>query len=208
MQFAIARLDLVSLIGKIQSVVPSHPSLPILSNILMEVKEGKLTVTATDLIISIQASIDVEQFQEGSITLPARKFFQLTRELTAARIEISSLSNEIARIKAGSSDFKIQGLNKSEFPLFPEISSSTKIKLKPNILKEMLTRASFCVARDESRQVFTGLLLSYHNHQMITMGANGKRLAKITSFIEHPSQEHLTSIIPLKTVDELVKILD
>ena len=84
MKVIISRLELVALIGKIQNVVPAKPAVPILANVLVEAIDDQLIISATDLTVSMRAYAEAKVLEEGSITLPARRFFQLVREAYCA----------------------------------------------------------------------------------------------------------------------------
>jgi DNA polymerase-3 subunit beta len=208
MKAIVSKLDLVSLIGKIQSVISSKPPIPILANILIEAVDNQLIISATDLTVSIRAYIEAKVSEEGAITLPARRFFQLIRELTAPQIEIHSTSPEHAFINAGSSHFKIQGMHKSEFPALPDLSGAFSFSMPSSSLKELLARTAFAAAKDDSRQVLNGVLLEYAQNAATFIGTDGKRLAKLIANLEMPEQHNGSYIIPLKAVDEIIKILD
>ena len=98
MKAIISRPELATLIGKIQTIVSTKPAVPVLANILIEAKNGQLTMSATDLTVSMQSQIEANVIEEGIITLPARRFFQLIRELTISEIELSASNNDIAFI--------------------------------------------------------------------------------------------------------------
>lgn len=208
MKFRISRLELVALIGKVQAIVPAKPTLPILGNVLLEAVNGQLILSATDLTVSIRAFGTATIEQEGAITLPAKKFFQLIRELTSAQIEVEAPSAEAAQIHAGSSHFKMSGMQKSEFPALPDLSEGVHIQLQNSILKEMLTRSSFAAARDDNRQVLNGILLQSLNKMAVFVGTDGKRLAQIFTTIDVTEEQGSSYILPLKAVEEIVKILD
>jgi DNA polymerase-3 subunit beta len=117
MKLVIPRLDLVALFGKIQNIISPKPAIPILANVLLEAIDDQLIISATDLTVSMRAYGEAKVIEEGAITLPARRFFQLIRELTSSNIEIHSSSPNIASINAGTSHFKIHGIpNKSSTP--------------------------------------------------------------------------------------------
>jgi DNA polymerase-3 subunit beta len=208
MKIIISRLELLALIGKIQNAVPSKPTIPILANILVEAVDDQLIISATDLTVSMRAYAECKVQEEGSITLPARKFFQLIRELTAPQVEIHSISPEIATINAGSSHFKIHGMHKSEFPALPDLSEGTQFSIPSASLKELLSRSAFAAARDDSRQVLNGVLLQNANQVATFTGTDGKRLAKIHSAVDLPSEFNGSCIVPLKAVEEMVRMLD
>ena len=208
MKVTISRLELVALIGKIQNVVPSKPAIPILANVLIEAIDDQLIISATDLTVSIRVFAEAKVHEEGSITLPARRFFQLVRELTAPQVEIHTLSPEVATINAGSSHFKIHGMHKSEFPALPDLSDGAQFSISAAALKELLSRSAFAAARDDSRQVLNGILLQNANQTATFIGTDGKRLAKIHSAVDLPQDFSGSFIVPLKAVEEMVRMLD
>lgn len=207
MKAIISKTELVSLIGKIQGVITPNPAIPILANILIEAVDDQLIISATDLTVSMRAFAEAKVTEEGSITLPARKFFQLVRELTAPQIELHCASPEVAFLNAGTSHFKLQGMHKSEFPTFPDLSDGTQFKMNNGALKEMLTRTSFAAAKDDSRQILNGIMISQSDHKATFIGTDGKRLAKL-HFESDTVPDGLGShVVPLKAVDEMTKIL-
>ncbi len=208
MKVLISRLDLVSLIGRIQNIVSAKPAIPILANVLIEAIDDQLIISATDLTVSMRAYAEAKVIEEGAITLPARRFFQLIREMTAPSVEIHSTSPDMASINAGTSHFKIHGMHKNEFPALPDLSDGVHLTLTSALLKEMLSRTAFAAARDDSRQVLNGVYLQQGNQTATFIGTDGKRLAKIHVQVELPAEQTGSYIIPLKAVDEMVRILD
>jgi len=208
MKMIIPRLELIALIGKIQNVVPPKPAIPILANVLLEAIDDEIIISATDLTVSIRAYAEAKVLEEGSITLPARRFFQLVRELTAPQVEIHTVAPEIATINAGSSHFKINGMHKSEFPSLPDLSDSIQFSILSASLKELLSRSAFAAARDDSRQVLNGVLLQNTAQVVTLIGTDGKRLAKIHSNVDLPEDVRGSYIVPLKAVEEMIRMLD
>lgn len=208
MKAVISKEEIVSLIGKILSIVASKPAIPILSNFLIEAIDGQLIVSATDLTVSMRCYIEGKVLEEGAIALPARRFFQLVREITSSQIKITATSNEQAEITAGSSIFKIHSLPKEEFPILPDLSSATQINLTASTLKELLFRSSFSAAREDSRYVLNGILLKIADQKMTFIGTDGKRLAKIAANAHIASSFQGSYIIPLKAVEEMIKTID
>jgi DNA polymerase-3 subunit beta len=208
MKVILSKLDLLSLIGKIQNIVSPKPTLPILANILIEARDDELVISATDMTVSMRAYLEAKVLEEGAITLPARRFFQLIRELTAPQLELHCTSPEVAFINAGSSHFKIQGMHKNEFPALPDLSEGIHFDLSCALLKEMLSRTVFAAAREDSRQVLNGILLQNIQNSAVFVGTDGKRLAKIHTPLDAPPSPIGSYILPLKAVEEMIKILD
>lgn len=207
MKFIISREKLVVLISKVQNVVPSKAVVPILSNILLEAKNDVITLYATDLTVSVKVSVDVNIVQEGAITLPAKRFFQLTRELTAPEITVETSETGIARITAGSSHFRLHGMDKEEYPPFPQDDEGKHFTMKGADLKDMLMRTSFSAAKDDTRQVLNGVFMEIIGNRILFVGTDGKRLAKVHGQLDLFEPIDFSNIIPLKAVEELVRVL-
>ena len=208
MKAQVSRLDLIALIGKIQNVVSPKPVTPILGNVLIEAQDDEIVLSTTDLTVSMRGQIAAKVSEEGAITLPARRFFQLVREITTPQIEIHATTPEIAYINAGTSHFKLQGMHKSEFPTLPDLSGGQHLSLSCDALKELLARTAFAAARDDSRQVLNGLLLQKVGTLFSFVATDGKRLAKMHTTLPEADSSSLSCIIPLKAVDEISKIID
>jgi DNA polymerase-3 subunit beta len=208
MKVTISKHDLVSLIGKIQSVVSVKPSLPILGNVLIRALDGQLIITATDLTVNICAYSEAKVHQAGAITLPARRLFQLIRELTTPQIEIECPNPEIAHLISGSSFFKVHGMHYGEFPSIPDLATAVTISLSTTYLKEMLSRTVFAALRDDNRQTLSGVLLQHDRETVTFTGTDGKRLARIRTKIANHLPDQGSYVIPLKAVEEMIKTLD
>lgn len=207
MKFTISREKLASLISKVQSVVPSKAVVPILSNILLEAKDDTITLYATDLTVSVKVSVDVTISEEGAITLPAKRFFQLIRELTAPEITLETTETGIARITAGSSHFRLHGMDKEEYPAFPSDDDGKSFVIKGSDLKDMFMRTAFAAAKDDTRQVLNGVFMEIRGNQMVLVGTDGKRLAKVHKTLDLHDAFDCANIIPLKAVDELIRVI-
>lgn len=207
MKAVVSKADLVMIIGKIQSIISNKPAIPVLANVLIEAIDDQLILSATDLTTSMKCYTEAKVIEEGSIALPAKKFFQLVRELTAPQVKISKTGSEIAEIVSGSSVFKINGMQKNEFPTIPDASGNAQISFSSITLKEMLYRSVFSAARDDSRYVLNGVNLNICNSTATFIATDGKRLAKLQTNIELDPSFQGGYILPLKAVDEMIKML-
>ncbi|MBA2728688.1 MAG: DNA polymerase III subunit beta [Parachlamydiaceae bacterium] len=207
MKFVISTQELNYLLSKCLNIVSAKPTIPILSNLLIEAINDELIFTATDLTVGIRCFTDAKILEEGSTTLPARKLAQLARELTAVNLEISTNSNETTEIIANSSRFKLNGMSRNEFPALPSLEEAMQITVKQAHLKEMLYRTAFAVSREDSRYVLTGVFLSIADGKATFAGTDGKRLARAFMDVNIDSSFKGTYIIPLKAVEEILKSL-
>lgn len=207
MKLIISRIDLLNLVAKIQAVVPTKPALPVLSNVLIEARDDQLILSATDLTVSMRVFASAQVSEEGAITLPAKKFFQLVRELTSTQVEIHAPTPETAHINCGSSHFKLSGMHKNEFPDLPDMSGGTSMDIDNTLLKEMLTRSSFAAARDDNRQVLNGVLFQHKEKLATFIATDGKRLARLCTAVDTGTQD-VSYVVPLKAIEEMIKLID
>lgn len=207
MKFVISTQELNYLISKIQNVVPQKPTIPILTNFLIEASNDELILTATDLTVGIRCNTEVKILEEGATTLPAKRLAQLVRELTTVNVEVSSNTHEMTTLVAGTSRFKLNGMSKEEFPTLPDLSHAHSFQIKQKDLKDLLYRTSFAVSKEDNRYVLTGVLMHIANGQVVFVGTDGKRLARAYAPIDISSTLTSQSIIPLKAVEEILKNL-
>lgn len=207
MKFIIATQELNYLINKCLNVVAAKATIPILSNLLIEAVNDELIVTATDLTVGIRCFTEAKILREGATTLPAKRLAQLVRELTAINAEISTNENEVTEIVADSSRFKLNGMNKNEFPTLPNMAGSTQITMKQSDLKDMLYRTAFAVSREDNRYVLTGVYMHIVNGEAVFVGTDGKRLARTRMPVSLDQSFNGHFIMPLKAVEEIQKNL-
>ncbi len=207
MKFVISRTELSGLIRKIQNIVPQNAPIPILSHFLIEAEEDELVFTATDLTVGSRCRVKAKVYEKGSLSIPSKRFFQLVRELTDTDIEVTAADSEMAEIKSGSSRFRLNGMNKEEYPALPDLKEATQFPIESETLKEMLFRTAFAVSKEDNRYVLTGVLMRIQDGKAIFVGTDGKRLAKTETPIALDSSFSGEYILPLKAVDEIIKIL-
>lgn len=207
MKFVISRNELSGLIRKIQNIVPQNAPIPILSHFLIEAEGDELIFTATDLTVGSRCRTKAKIYEKGSLSLPSKRFFQLVKELTEPNIEVTAAESEMAEIKAGSSRFRLHGMDKSEYPALPDLKEATHFTIESEVLKDMLYRTAFAVSKEDNRYVLTGVLMRVRQGKAIFVGTDGKRLAKTETPISLDPEFSGEYILPLKAVDEIVKML-
>ncbi len=192
----------------VQNAVSAKSTLPILSNVLLEAQDKSLIITGTDLDIGITATIPVTVHTPGSITLPARKFFDIIKELPDAPITLTIKRNNTAHISAGKAHFKIMGIPKDDFPKLPELKNVEPITISQKLLKTMITMTSFAISRDETRYILNGVLLVVKKNSIRMVATDGRRLAFIERDAQFPKGVDVQVIIPTKTIQELNRNLE
>lgn len=194
-------------IQTVQNIVSPKATLPILSNMLLETTEEKVKFNTTDLDIGISCEIPVEIIEQGSITIPAKKFSDIIRELPLDDITITAKKNHQVDIEGKYCHFKLIGLPKEEFPKFPEFKDQEVVRIDQAVLKEMLRMTSFAVSHEESRYILNGILFEISEETIRIVATDGRRLAKIEKKVISAVKDPLSVIIPIKAVQEIVRNL-
>jgi DNA polymerase III subunit beta len=207
MKFKVDKDVLIRGIDTIQNVISAKATLPILANFLIETQKDVLRMTATDLNIGISCVIPVEIMEQGAITIPARRFSSIIRELSDSMVQINTKKNNIVLIEGKTCEFKIIGLPCEEFPKLPEFKDKEVIQLEQSVLKQMLNVTSFAVSMDESRYILNGILFKFHQNNFSLVATDGKRLAIATRKLKQASSKEIKIIIPIKTIQELIRNL-
>jgi len=208
MRFKTNKGDLYEAIQKVQNAISTKTTLPILANILLEASKNSLKITATDLDMGISSSIPIATEVEGAITIPAKKFIDIIKELpTSGSITITAKKNNMVTIECGKIIFKIIGLPKTEFPQPPTFKNKDMIMLPQGFLKNMISMTSFAVSRDETRYVLNGTLLVIKNKTIKLVATDGRRLAVVEKELPKETILHKQVVVPTKAMQELSKLL-
>lgn len=203
MRFKTQKETLIGAIAAVQNVITSKSVLPILSNILIETQKNNLILTSTDLDIGITCEILVDIQEQGAITVPAKRFSDIIRELPGEGLELNTKKNNLVIIDGENCQFKIMGLPKEEFPKLPEFQNKEALKLQQEGLKNMLEITSFAVSFDETRYILNGILFKIMKNKLTLVATDGKRLAIADKKLPTESEKELEMIVPVKTIHEL-----
>jgi len=203
MKIKVSKEILLPAIQIAQNIVSTKATLPILSNILLDARKSFLKLNATDLDIGISCEIPVETIEEGAITIPAKRFSDIIKEMPSGDILIHSKKNNQIDIEGDVCRFKVNGLPHEEFPKFPEFKDKEVIRVEQSLLKNMLNLTSFAVSHEESRYVLNGVLMEISDGLMRIVATDGRRLAKIEKKINDPVKKDVAVIIPTKAIQEI-----
>ncbi|MDI6736155.1 MAG: DNA polymerase III subunit beta [bacterium] len=199
-----------SLLESIQLISITTPKtiLPILSTILLEARENKLTLIATDLELSIKAHLELEVITEGSICLPLKKLSEIIRELEDKEdVLIEVDENNRAVISSKESVFHLFGLPKEDFPVFPEYEKEKSFKMESTLMKEMIRKTIFAAAVDEVHYVLKGVLFVVQGNQCKMVATDKHRLVFIKKTLPQDLTEGGEVIIPTKALTEVNRII-
>lgn len=214
MKLQIQRADLLGGLQKVQGVVERRNTMPVLSNVLLEARGGRIQIFATDLEIGIKTSHPAQITTEGAVALSARKFFEIIRELPEVPVRLSVEDNHRVRIAAGKSDFKVMGLAPHEFPTMPPIETGALVPIERKVLAGLIKKTIFAVGDNDARYILNGLLVRLQGGGAAAIrlvGTDGHRLA----VAERPlpsapplADAELAAIVPKKAALEIRKLVE
>jgi DNA polymerase-3 subunit beta len=210
MEITVSKFELLRELTATQGVVERKTTIPILSNYLLEAAGDKLSLTATDLDLSLRTSCNAKVKKEGACTIPARKLHDYVKLLPDADITIRLLENHWVSIRCGRSNTKMVGMARSNFPGLPVFPSAGAIKIPAAVLRSMIAKTGFAIASEESRYTLNGALMVLKPESITMVATDGHRLAHIErggEKFEGVSGE-MKTLIPKKAMDELKSLLD
>ena len=192
---------------KVQSIVSTRSTLPILYNVFLKAEQDRVWLTATDLEVTVRTSLEAKIARTGGTTLPAKRFFSICRELPANEIEIDVDDKDIASVLAGASFYKIIGISEDEFPPLPTFHGNRSYSLEQKDLKTMLAATHYAASADVSRPALSGVLASFKGGKLNMVATDGRRMAMWEHELATTKETEGDYIIPAKTVGELLRSL-
>ncbi len=210
MEITVSKFELLRELTATQGVVERKTTIPILSNYLFEAAGDKLSLTATDLDLSLRTSCVAKVKKEGACTIPARKLHDYVKLLPDADITIKLLENHWVSIRCGRSNTKMVGMARSNFPSLPTFPTVGVVKIPSQVLRSMIAKTGFAIASEESRYTLNGALMVLKPESITMVATDGHRLAHIERSggkFEGVSGE-MKTLVPKKAMDELKSLLD
>ncbi len=210
MEITVSKAELLRELSATQGVVERKTTIPILSNYLFEAGADRLSLTATDLDLSLRTSCNAKVKKEGSCTIPARKLHDYVKLLPDADITIKLLENHWVSIRCGRSNTKMVGMARSNFPSLPVFPTAGVVKIPAQVLRGMIARTSFAIANEESRYTLNGALMVLKPESITMVATDGHRLAHVErngEKFEGVSGE-MKTLVPKKAMDELRSLVD
>jgi len=192
-------------LSKLERVVGSRSTLPILNNILIKVHKGGVELLATDLEVGIKFNLGGKVEKEGSITIPGRTLINLVDNLYGDTIQLSS-KNNILTLISGDSKANINGMPADEFPVIPEVEVGKKVTLDTQVFKSMLSQVEFSASSEESRPILTGVYMISGNGSLTLVATDSYRLSE--TVIKNGLGEEFNVVIPVKTLQEVRRMAD
>jgi DNA polymerase-3 subunit beta len=188
--------------------VATRPTLPVLSHVLLQVQEGKLTMAATDLELFIAAGVAAKSLaDDGAMTVPARLFTDLVKSLPAERADLL-LEDSMLHLTCGPTEANIHGLDAWEFPSLPVLDAKEPVTIiDPGTLRQAINQVIIACADEETRPTLTGMFFRFEEDTLTLVSADGFRLAFRTVALPSPVCEPISLIIPASALRSLSKLL-
>src|SRR6201998_2694472 len=177
MEITVSKFELLRELTATQGVVERKTTIPILSNYLFEASGDRLSLTATDLDLSLRTSCNAKVKKEGASTIPARKLHDYVKLLPDADITIKLLENHWVSIRCGRSNTKMVGIAKSNFPILPAFPSSGTVTTPSHALRGLIARRGFAISNEKSRYTLNGSLMLLKPESIPMVATDGHRLA-------------------------------
>jgi len=208
MKVVVSKDEIQEKLSNIQNIVEKRNTMPILSHFLLDAGKKESYIIATDLETALKEPLHIKVEKEGKICIPARKMFEIVREIDGELIW-ESVDEQWMKIKAGASNFRLACLSSKEFPAWPGMEDMEEISINAKVLMEMIEKTVFSAGESDTRYTLNGLLFHVMPGVKTTVvGTDGHRLALIIKTIEGTLKEEKKLIIPKKAAAELRKLLD
>jgi DNA polymerase-3 subunit beta len=209
MELVVKKNDLLRELQFFQGIVERKNTIPILANVLIDAQGDALSFLATDLEVGLRSRCDAKVTKPGSLTLPAKKFYEIVKSLPDTDIHIADDKNGV-KIKADRFDSRMQTLPKEDFPTLPESALAGGAMLPRTALKEMVSKTQFAITGEDTRYFLNGALFVMRPDSMSLVATDGHRLALVTvprNGKAGKSDQEDRPILPKKTLGELGRLL-
>lgn len=196
--------DLANALNIVQKAISSKTTLPILTGVLLEAKNGVLTLTGNDLSIGIEKSIKAEILEEGTTVVSSRIFGDFIRKLPDASVEIT-MQNKKLTIECLKSHIDLVTYDAIEYPELPKITDSNSFSISKLLFKNMIRQTIFATSQDEARPILTGSYIEIKDQSISMVAIDGFRVAIKDAQLNTNIETKI--VVPAKTLSEINKII-
>ncbi len=206
MKFICEKNILQEAISNVQKAITGKSTMPLLQGILIVARSGKVTLIGSDIDLSIEAKIDADVIEDGTVVLDSKLFGEIIRKLPNSTIEITTDENNAIKIVCQKSYATIIHMNGDDYPSLPNIIENMVFSISQKVLKNMMKSTIFAVAQDETRPILTGVLFEIKDKNLNLVALDGYRVAFRSEPVDNNT--NITAVIPGKTLSEVSKILE
>jgi DNA polymerase-3 subunit beta len=205
MKFTCNAKDIASAVAAASKVVNAHTTMPILSNVLLSAKKGRVSVRATDLELTLENAFSADVAEEGACTVPARLFSGYLANLPAAQLEMHGTASR-ATLKCERSNYEFFALPAEEYPPLPDGKSADQFRVDAKAFREACSAVTFAASSEEARgAVLMGTLLEIDGSKLTLVATDGYRLARRELALAEPTKGASRLIVPARALGEVVR---
>ncbi len=214
MDISVAREEMLKTMARVQGIIERKTNMPILSTVLLNASGNKVSVSATDLELGFQETINARVNEEGTITLPGRKFFEILKETKKNELNLKELPNRRIIISDGMARFDLAFLAPEDYPQIVEPSDLKYININGQLLSEMISKTIYAVSTEEAGYKLSGVFLHLRNDSqtgsnLLNMVAtDGHRLSLMEIYLSDIDNLNIKEgiMIPRKGMAEIGKL--
>ncbi len=206
MKFSLAKQVLLDGLNKVAGVVATRPSMPILSNVLLNAADGELELTTTNMELTIRAKVPCVVETPGSITLPAKKLQSIIREMRDGEVNIDT-KGTVASILCNRAKFRLNGLAAEEFPTLQAFKEAREFKVPQAMLNKGFRYTEFAISNDGTRYILNGIYTCFQDGKLTLVATDGRRLALFENELEFPESQQICIDLPSRAVAEVHRLL-
>jgi len=205
MELVVRKNDLLRELQFFQGIVERKNTIPILANVLIEADGNEVRLLATDLEVSLRSRCEASVAKGGSLTLPAKKLFEIVKALPDADVRIEQDGPSV-KVAAERFESRMSTLPREDFPTLPE-PRGDGVPIGRAALREMIAKTQFAITGEDTRYYLNGALIVIKDKQMTMVATDGHRLALVNVQREDAVAAEKRAIIPKKTLTELSRLL-
>ncbi|MDR9498697.1 MAG: DNA polymerase III subunit beta [Hydrogenovibrio sp.] len=208
MKFSLSRENLLSALQTVGGVVEKRQTMPVLANLLFQITQNTLTITASDLEIETRATTEIETSDgDFNTTLPAMKLISIVRSLPDGVLVTLDFEQTRCQLTAGRSRFKLSTLPAEDFPTIDLTQTELSFSLQQHQLKQLISNSAFAMAHQDVRFYLNGMLFDISDQTLRVVATDGHRLSTCTTQLETEGLTATQAILPRKGVMELQKLI-
>ncbi|KGQ39246.1 DNA polymerase III subunit beta [Gallibacterium genomosp. 1] len=208
MQFIVARENLLKPLQQVCGVLNNRPSLPVLNNILVQIDGDHLTLTGSDLEVELSTFVQlVSSSENGTFTIPARKFLDICRSLNEDAQITVNYENDRVLVTAERSKFNLATLPAESYPNLTQLDFDVELNIEQSVLRRVMEATQFSMANQDARYFLNGMKFETENNVLRTVATDGHRLAVCGIQLQQGVPDYAI-IVPRKGVIELMRLLD
>src|SRR5438876_7573120 len=206
MKVACSREELTQKLAVVSRGVSTRTAVQILGGILLNAEGGQLMLAATDMALSLRASLEARVEGDGAVVVPGRLLVELARLLPDAEVTIEQRADEgVINITSGSFEWRLNTYTAEDFPRLPDAEGLERHAVDRDALLETIARVGRSASRDESRPVLTGVLVRFEPGKLVMAATDSYRLSVKETEVEAAGLE-LEAIVPARALTELARV--